>query len=126
MNLKQTIRKILKEESEEKKDVNSLIEKYVEKYYTIDYNFKPIPRLETLRTRVFNITILLVPKQGVSLEKSELPIFYSTWIVGNGTLTCYDTNSAYVENTIFKKVGLQKELESWLYQKSKEFAKTLQ
>lgn len=127
MNLKHTIRKKLREHEEEKKGVDDLIEKYVDKYFRIDFDYSPIPRLETVRTRVYNITIKLYPKiVGKNSIEIDPIVFYATWVVGNGTVTCYDTNSAYTKHGIFRKMSLEKEFEKWLYNKTKEFAKELQ
>ena len=124
MNLQETIKNILREETDYK--INSLIEKYIDKYYRLDINVEPVRPLETIRTRVFGIDIKLYPKLVEDIKKTQQPsVYYSTWVLGNGTVTCYDTNSAYVQPGIFKKMGLEKELLNYLYGLTKSYARKL-
>jgi hypothetical protein len=110
MSIQETIRKVLKEE------VDSIIEKYVNKYYvtniTVEYND---------RYWGYTVTINLQPKDKETEKYGEI-YFYSTWKIINGRLVNYDTNS--VDNGgVFRMMGLVNELNTWLYKKSKDFVR---
>jgi len=108
MNLQENIKKVLKEE------IDSVIEKYINKYYSIDFDIKVNDRFWG-----YTITINLYPKDKET-EKYGNINFYSTWKIINGKIVNYDTNS--VDNGgVFRVMGLVRELNNWLYKKSKEF-----
>jgi len=110
MNIRQTIKKVLKEE------IDSVIERYVNKYYSIDFNIEVNDRLWG-----YTITINLYPKDK-EIEKYGNINFYSTWKILNGKKVInYDTNSSYNTGGVFRVMGLVKELNDWLYKKSKEY-----
>jgi len=110
MNLRETIKKVLKEE------IDSTIEKIVNRYYTIDFNIEVNDRLWG-----YTITINLYPKDK-KIEKCGNINFYSTWKILNGKKVInYDTNSSYNTGGVFRVMGLVNELNDWLYKKSKEY-----
>jgi hypothetical protein len=109
MNIRQTIKKVLTEE------VGSIVEKYVYKYYITDITFE-----YNHNYWGYTVTIYLQPKDKETEKYGEI-YFHSTWKIINGKLVNYDTNSAYNTGGLFRIMGLVKELNIWLYKKSKEF-----
>jgi hypothetical protein len=109
MNLKENIRKVLREETD------SIIEKYINKYYITDISVEYNDRYWG-----YTVTINLQPKDKETEKYGEI-YFYSTWKIINGKFVNYDTNVAYNTGGLFRIMGLAKELNTWLYKKSKEF-----
>lgn len=116
-DLKESIKRILREETT---PITKVISHLVDQHYNVGYE-------DEVNRKFLLLTITLTPKTDKSKRYGNI-IFYSSWEEDTrrrGQIKNYDTNSAYNEGGMFKPMGLEKALSSWLYEKSKEIANNL-
>ena len=117
MNLQEQIYRINEIMGVPKEDKDQTISKLVEKFYNIDL------KVESQTWSIIRLDMILTPKSDVVKEFGIIK-YFSAWEIKsslNKKFKFFDSNSAYADNTMFKNLGLQQDLNNWMLKKSKEY-----
>lgn len=100
-----------------KEDKQQTVSKLVEKFYNIDF------KISSQTWSIIRLDMILTPKSDVVKEFGVIK-YFSAWEIKsslNKKFKFLDSNSAYADNTMFKNLGLQWDLNNWMLKKSKEY-----
>jgi hypothetical protein len=114
IRVKQLIGLIKEEELND--SVLKVIDKLVDRYYDIKFNY-------LVADGHISCTLKLIDKPTSKFQDSNIR-FYSYYIKKrDGSFSLYDNNSAYNEGGIFRDLGLMRSLNFWLENKTLELLK---
>jgi hypothetical protein len=106
---------LIKEEELGDSDLR-IIDKLVDKYYDIKFNYY-------LDNDLISCTLQLIDKTNSKFQNSDIKFFSYYSIRKDGKFRLYDNNSAYNQGGIFKDLGLMRSLNFWLENKTTELLK---